>query len=170
LYVAIVSDESSDSSRIRTAADRARARPPVSGDPRFDAVGHAGTGTPALVTGPDGAAAFWLVPYDIDGRAPGMARVSLDASRVDVSVFGGATDRAAWLDTSFFSVPPENLLRAVEAAHPGTRWQAPRLSYDGSPHKWGWRLDADPRGGLVVFLTPGGWYAARSAGDPGREG
>ncbi len=162
----------SDAGRAQVAADRARLKPPVAADPRFDAVRRAETGTPALVRAPDGSPAYWLVPFDLDGRACGVARVGLDARQADVSAFGsGTADDAAWPGVGFFARVPADLADAARASHPGLRWVPPLLSYDGSPHKWAWRIEADPPGALVIFITPGGWYAS-SAAPPsqGREG
>nr|AHZ45615.1 hypothetical protein [uncultured bacterium] len=149
----------SEAAAARGAADRARARPPVTGDPAFDAVRRAAAGTPALVTAPDGSPAYWLVPFDLDGRACGVAQVALDASRAGVSALGaGSADRAAWPDVEWFARVPAEVLQAVQVRHPGHRWATPRLSYDGSPQRWAWRLDTEPPGALVVFVSTGGWY------------
>jgi hypothetical protein len=143
----------------------------VTTDPAFDAVRRATTGTPALVTTPEGAPAHWLVPFDLAGRACGVARIALDARHADVSTFGaGASDRGAWPDTEWFVRVPAEVLHAVASRYPGARWGAPRLSYDGSPHRWAWRLDTDPPGALVVFVVTGGWYARTAPPSPDREG
>jgi hypothetical protein len=143
----------------------------VSVDPGFAAVRQARVGAPALVTAPDGSPDHWLVPFELDGAVCGMARVDVEARRADVSTFGqGASDRAAWIDPSFFASPPERAVREIAARYPDLAWSAPRLSYDASPHKWGWRLDAVPASGPTLFITPGGWYSRRAPTDPGREG
>jgi len=75
----------------------------VSEDPEFEAVRTAAAGSAALVSSPDGAPAFYLVPFEIDGRACGIARVELSAKVSHVSTFGsGPRDRDAWPDVSFF--------------------------------------------------------------------
>jgi hypothetical protein len=141
-------------------------------DPRFAAVRRAAAGTPALVSAPDGSPAYWLVPFDLDGRACGVARVMLDARQVDVSAFGaGPADHAAWPAVDYFARAPGDLVAAAAARHAGLRFAPPRLSYDGSPHKWAWRLETEPPGPLVVFITPAGWYASQGGPPPaGREG
>jgi hypothetical protein len=162
----------SDAVRAQAAADRARLKPPVAADPRFDAVRRAETGTPALVRAPDGSPAYWLVPFDLDGRACGVARVALDARHVDVSTFGpAAADHGAWPHIGFFARVPADVVDAASASHPGLRWAPPLLSYDGSPHKWAWRVEAESPGALVIFITPGGWYVSPAAPLPeDREG
>ena len=160
-----------DPGAARRAADRERGRPPVSEDPEFEAIRTAAAGSAALVSSPDGAPAFYLVPFEIDGRACGIARVELSAKVSHVSTFGsGPRDRDAWPDVSFFEQPSAALLAEANRRYP-TLQNTARLSYDGTPAKWGWRLET-VSGSTVVFITTGGWYA-RNAGqtvDPNREG
>jgi len=161
-----------DPEAARRAADRERRRPPVSEDPQFEAVRRAGVGSAALVSSPDGAPVFCLVPFEIDGRACGVARVELSATASHVSTFGsGPRDREAWPDVSFFEHPSAALVAEATRQHPTLQLKTARLSYDGAPAKWGWRIETAD-GATVVFITTGGWYA-RKAGQtvtPEREG
>jgi len=144
----------------------------VSDDPQFEAVRRAGVGSPALVSSPDGAPEFCLVPFEIDGRACGVARVELSAKVSHVSTFGsGPRDRDAWPDVSFFEHPSAALLAEAARQHPTLQLKTARLSYDGIPAKWGWRIET-VGGATVVFITTGGWYT-RNVGrtvTPNREG
>ena len=161
-----------DPEAARRAADRERKRPPVSGDPHFDAVKRGQPGNAVVVSAPDGAPAFWLVPFEIDGRVCGVARVELTSAVSQIATFGsGPDDRGAWPDASFFERPPRTLVAQAAERHPTLRVDTARLSYDGTPGKWGWRIDTGT-GGVVVFITPVGWYAHESErpADPDREG
>lgn len=161
-----------DANAARRAADEVRHKPPVSTDPQFGAVRRASTGAPAIVSDPDGAPAFWIVPYALDDRACGFARVDLQGRVGQVVTFGGGPDdRASWLALAFFAEPPRPSLEEARSRYPGLRAPAATLSYDGNPSKWGWRIDAD-QDALTIFVTPGGWYTCGSGrtSDPMREG
>ncbi len=129
-------------------------------------------GSPALVSSPDGAPAFWLVPFERDNRACGVARVDLSGVVSQVATFGsGPRDREAWPDMSFFEHPPPALVAEAMRQHPSLHAETARLSYDGTPAKWGWRIEA--RGTpTLVFISPSGWYArdASRTPDAHREG
>ena len=172
-----------DREAARRAADRERSRPPVSSDPRFEAVRRGQVGSAVPVSSPDGAPAFWLVPFELDGRACGVARVELTSAVSQIATFGsGPADRGAWPEASFFEHPPPGLVAQAAERHPTLESSTARLSYDGTPAKWGWRIDTRPgefedpplsgQEGTVVFITPGGWYtrAVRRAAGANREG
>lgn len=135
------------------------------------AVLRAPVGDPALVHTPEGAPAYWLVPFLDGGRASGFARVELHGKVSQLGAFGaGADDRRAWPEASFFAGPPPRMLEEIGQTHPGAAHTAPLLTYDRSPAHWGWRLDLGPDRG-VAFLTPGGWHLVPAkAPDSGREG
>ncbi len=133
------------------------------------AVLRADAGTPALVHAPDGAAAYWLVPFVDGGLACGFARVELDGRVSQVGSFGaGERDRGAWPQAGVFEAPPSHMLEELERKHPEAAGQSPLLTYDRSPARWGWRIDLGRSG--AAFLGPGGWYVVqRHRGDGGRN-
>jgi hypothetical protein len=145
-------------SAIREAADRARDLEPHRSDPMLAAVRSAVVGAPALVRTPDGAAAYWLVPF-VDGElASGFARVELDERVSQLGAFGaGPRDRSAWPTASFFAEPPSHLLQEIQQRHPDAAIDTPLLTYDRSPAHWGWRVELGSSKGSA-FISPGGWH------------
>jgi hypothetical protein len=148
-----------EAARIRRAAEAAVARAPVSSDPSMRALREAVVGDAALVRSAVGEPAFWLVPFEVGGRACGFARVELSGRVAQVSRFGaGADDRGSWPEAGFFRRPPARILDEVRTKHPGLPLAEPALSYDGSPAKWAWRIAVGRPVITVAYITPGGWY------------
>jgi hypothetical protein len=134
------------------------------------AVRSAVVGEPALVRTPDGAAAYWLVPFVEGDLASGFARVELNGRVSQLGAFGaGARDRGAWPVASFFAAPPRQLLQEIEQLHPGVVIDAPLLTYDRSPAHWGWRVELGSSRGSA-FISPGGWHLQTASLASDREG
>ena len=152
---------------IRRSAEEARRRRPGADTSQFEALRNASAGDPLAVAAPDGALAFWIVPYVRDGRARGFAQVELSGVASRVAIFGSG-DAASWIDAAYFRGAPEGTLAEIRAKHPGDPLSEPVFSYDLSPARWGWRVQGPD---WTAFITPGGWYdrAASQAGRPELE-
>ena len=148
---------------IRRSAEQARGSHPGAGAPQFGALKQASAGDPCAVAAPDGAIAFWIVPYVRGGRACGFAQVELSGVVSRVAIFGSG-DPASWVDAAYFRSAPEATLGEIRAKHPRDPLSKPVFSYDLSPARWGWRVEGR---GWTAFITPGGWYE-RAASQPGR--
>lgn len=148
---------------------------PISGDPLFATIRRAKAGSPLLVSTPGGEPAFWLVPFLVQAKVCGLAEVALSGQVSRVSVLGSASeDQQSWIDEAFFAQPPERVLAEIRVRYEGASMTAPRLSYDASPSRWAWRVDASDQGGApasTIFITPAGWYERRPDAPRGdREG
>ena len=145
--------------KVRLAAQRALTHPPVRGDRALQAAQQANVGMPALVRTPEGQPAFWLVPLESGRQACGYVRVELSHKIGQVSSFGaGAEDREAWPEADFFHNPPARFISEIRARYPGAALKDPVLSFDGTPAKWGWRIELSNPSGIVVFVSPQAWY------------
>lgn len=157
---------------IKTAAKNALGWPPHSEEATFSSLRQARPGSPAMVHTPVGEAAYWMVPFVLQGMACGFAQVDLQGRVMRMGIFGGtADDRAAWIPAAYFKQPPAALLAEIEQHYPGAVAAKSAFSYDRSPAKWAWRLVVGEETAPVeVFITPRGWYTRRQGGQDGMEG
>jgi len=153
-----------DRKAARAAAAAAKKEAPVAEDRALAALRRARVGRPALVRTPAGEPAFWLAPFVSGDLACGLAHVDLDGRVARIGAFGaGPADRQSWVPLSFFEEAPAGPLAEIRAAYPGLDLSEPVLSYDASPARWAWRVEATGRRGVeaVAFIGPGGWYEVR---------
>jgi hypothetical protein len=148
-----------DEAKVRLAAQRALTQPPVRDDPALGNLQQASVGTPALVRTSEGQPAFWLVPLESGRQACGYVRVELYHKVATVGAFAiGAESRGAWPEADFFHDPPARFIREIRAMHHGATVKSSMLSFDGTPAKWGWRIELSHPPGIVAFVSPHGWY------------
>lgn len=155
-----------DRKTIRALASSAVRQAPVRDDPSFASVRRGRAGSPVLVHAPSGEPAYWLVPFILHDMVCGLAEVSLEGQVTRLGILGAtADDRASWVAPEFFSEPPASLLAEIGARYDVSTLSAPLLSYDGSPAKWAWRVQAARSRATdwAIFITPAGWYE-RQAG------
>ncbi|MFN8468755.1 MAG: hypothetical protein U0X20_24565 [Caldilineaceae bacterium] len=165
-----------DRMTVRAAAASALKQEPVLSDPLFATARRARVGSPVLVHTSNGEPAFWLAPYEIHDKVCGFAEVNLDGNVGRVAILGASPDdNQSWIDRSFFDRPPTAVLDELRVKHEDSTLSVPLLSFDATPVRWGWKVDAvSTRSGALVttaFITPGGWYE-RPPGPPksDREG
>lgn len=162
-----------DAKTIRGVAEAARRRLTLAADPPLAAQRIARTGTPAPVHAPHGDVAFYLVPLVHAGRALGYVMVSPAGEATSISSFATSDgDREGGIAAGYFKQPPAVFVRELQGKQPGRRLFKAIFSYDGSPARWGWRIDfVEPDGARgVAWIGPHGWYAhAQVHGQENRE-
>lgn len=137
---------------------------------------EASPGTPVAVEDMEGAASYWLVPLEAQGRTVGAVRVDAAGRVMTIGPTcrpPGRIEGCPKVVTLLDAGEAERMARA--ALEPGEAAAPPRFVHDGPPGREGW-LVATRRGGRParwLLVTPGG-VAARPAGvrmgdDPGLE-
>jgi hypothetical protein len=122
-----------------------------------------------MVSAPDGTPAYWVVPFVLEERMCGFALIDRNGRVVQIATFGGSpTDSASWPEVAFFERPPAALVSSARSQYPDLRLEDAALSYDGSPSKWGWRIESGVGDGTLLFVTPAGWYARPPGSVPDR--
>jgi hypothetical protein len=97
---------------------------------------------------PNGTQHSWLVPLEAGGKLAGFAQLLTSLVPLRVSSFQrrphdfqDCPDIADWIDIQSITA------RASSLAKPGERLSKPLLTYDGSPDRLAWKIEATSSSG-----------------------
>jgi len=153
-----MSDEKSELKRV---VDRAIFVPPFSVDPHYLFLQNAEIGDPIPLFNPEYIQDSWILPFLLEDMVCGIAQVSLNNRIMRVSVFGSdPLMKKRWFSPQFFRKPPEQYMIDIKKHYQTYQLSDPLFTYDNSPTKWGWRIQALKNGILIsnIYINPSGWY------------
>ena len=109
----------------------------------------------------------WFIPFVLHHKALGFAITNLSGK---IILHGSLTPNAKEkIDLAFFSQLPSHLLADLKKSYQGFNIVSQSFSYDGSPHRWAWRVNLDNgEQKHTLFVSPSGWYEKKEQ-KPGLE-
>lgn len=141
----------------------------------FQNLSNSTAGTPVLIYSPDDLPEYWMVPYVSGTKVIGHALFDGRQKLIRVGIFDmGGDSGTGYIDSSYFTKPPSDLLEEIRGKYPGYALSKPVFSYDRTPARWSWRLGLtnNYENHKLIFILPGSWYEADEKKGPemGMEG
>jgi hypothetical protein len=136
-------------------------------DPLFAPWAAAQVGEPVLVRTVSGQPSYWTVPVELEGRAIGFVRVSLDGRALAAGARYRDPNRTATAPALVTGVSAEDARRSALANESdGSTAGEPVYVHDGPPGREAWLVEVHPPGQAVrrVFVTAAGTYPVRQDG------
>lgn len=150
-----------EKNELKVVVARAISAPPFSLDSSFLFLQNAKIGDPVPLFNPEYVQDSWIIPFLLDGLICAISQVSLNNKLIRVSVFSSTpTKKERWFSPIFFREPPKQYMTEIKGLFQDYQLSYPLLTYDGSPAKWGWRLQVIDAEKVIsnIFIIPSGWY------------